>query len=61
MHQNAQTIFKEILKEREFQFKHSNESRSGKYQSYKLSVLVNSEKDRLDIFDEFKKRAKFVL
>lgn len=61
MHQNAQGIFKEILGEREFEFHHSNESSSGKYQSYKLRVFVDSEKDRLSLFDELKKRAKFVL
>ena len=61
MHQNAHGIFKEILGEREFKFQHSNESSSGKYQSYKLSVYVDSEKDRLVLFNELKKRAKFVL
>lgn len=61
MHQNAQGIFKEILGERQFEFQHSNESSSGKYQSYKLRVFVDSEKDRLSLFAELKKRAKFVL
>lgn len=61
MHQNAGGVFKEILGEREFKFQHSNESTSGKYQSYKLSVFVDSEKDRLTLFAELKKRAKFVL
>lgn len=61
MHQNAQIICKEILKERDFKFEHSNKSATGKYQSYKLSVFVDSEKDRLHIFTELKKRAKFVL
>lgn len=61
MHQNAQGIFKEILGERQFEFQHSNESSSGKYQSYKLRVFVDSEKDRLTLFAELKKRAKFVL
>lgn len=59
--QNAQAIFKELFKEREFVFKHSNESKNGKYQSYELSIFVDSEKDRLNIFSQLKKRAKFVL
>lgn len=59
--ENAQAIFKKLFKEREFSFKHSNESKNGKYQSYELHIFVDSEKDRLNIFFQLKKRAKFVL
>lgn len=61
VHVRASEIFKEILGQREYQFKHSNSSTSGKYQSYLLNVYVDSKKDRLDIFDKLKARAKFVL
>lgn len=60
-HIQADEIFKDILKQREYKFKHSNSSTSGKYQSYLLSVYVDSKKDRLDIFNQLKTKAKFVL
>ncbi|TQR32420.1 DUF493 domain-containing protein [Campylobacter sp. MIT 99-7217] len=53
--------FEEILGQREFKYKHSNSSTSGKYQSYLLSVYVDSKKDRLEIFEKLKAKAKFVL
>lgn len=59
--QNAHGVFDEILGEREFSFAPSQQSSGGKYQSYTLKVFVDSEKDRLDIFEKLKKRAKFVL
>lgn len=59
--QNACGVFDEILGKREFSFELSQKSSSGKYQSYTLKVFVDSEKDRLDIFEKLKKRAKFVL
>lgn len=58
---NAGSIFKELLGQREFKYKHSNESKSGKYQSFLLSVYVDSKKDRLDIFEKLKIKAKFVI
>lgn len=54
-------FFQEILGQREYKFEHSNSSASGKYQSYLLNVYVDSKKDRLDIFDKLKAKAKFVL
>lgn len=61
VHVKASEIFEEILGQREYKFKHSNSSASGKYQSYLLNVYVDSKKDRLDIFDKLKAKAKFVL
>lgn len=61
VHIKADEIFKELLKQREFKYKHSNSSTNGKYQSYLLSVYVDSKKDRLDIFEKLKNKAKFVL
>lgn len=60
-HAHAESIFKEILGQREFKFTPSNVSTTGKYHSFLLSVYVDSKKDRLDIFDKLKSRAKFVL
>lgn len=59
--QNAHGVFDEILGKREFSFEYSQQSKNAKYQSYTLKVFVDSEKDRLDIFEKLKKRAKFVL
>ncbi|EAI8866211.1 DUF493 domain-containing protein [Campylobacter jejuni] len=61
VHIKASEIFQEILGQREYKFEHSNSSASGKYQSYLLNVYVDSKKDRLDIFDKLKAKAKFVL
>ncbi|MCW1360352.1 DUF493 family protein [Campylobacter sp. CCS1377] len=58
---NAGEIFEELLGQREFKYRHSNASTSGKYHSYLLSVYVDSKKDRLDIFEKLKNKAKFVL
>ncbi|EAL5963812.1 DUF493 family protein [Campylobacter jejuni] len=61
VHVKASEIFQEILGQREYKFEHSNSSTNGKYQSYLLNVYVDSKKDRLDIFDKLKIKAKFVL
>lgn len=60
-HVHAGALFEELLGQREFKYKHSNASSSGKYQSFLLSVYVDSKKDRLDIFEKLKAKAKFVL
>ncbi|MCH5336558.1 MAG: DUF493 family protein [Campylobacter sp.] len=57
----AEKIFKDILGQREFNFKASHKSKNGTYQSYLLSVFVDSKKDRLEIFEKLKIKAKFVL
>lgn len=58
---DVKALFNELLKGQKFEFKPSNTSQNGKYQSYNLSVFVQSEKERLALFAELKKRAKFVL
>ena len=57
----AGELFESILKQREFKYKASNSSKSGKYQSYLLSVYVDSKEDRLSIFAKLKEKSKFVL
>ncbi|MFQ6342829.1 DUF493 family protein [Campylobacter sp. VTCC 70190] len=61
VHISASEIFEELLGQREYKFKHSNSSTSGKYQSYLLSVCVTSKEERLELFDKLKAKAKFVL
>ncbi len=61
MHIQASIIFEEILQNRQYRFKHSRSSTNAKYQSYTLTVFVDSKKDRLDIFEKLKAKAKFVL
>lgn len=58
---NAGKLFESILKQREFKYKASNLSQNGKYQSYLLSVYVDSKEDRLAIFAKLKEKTKFVL
>ncbi|AXP08903.1 DUF493 domain-containing protein [Campylobacter hepaticus] len=60
-HIQVDQVFKAILGQREYKFKHANSSVNGKYQSYLLSVYVDSKKDRLDIFEKLKSNSKFVL
>ncbi|MCR6577615.1 HP0495 family protein [Campylobacter insulaenigrae] len=54
-------IFNNIFNEREFTYKPSNTSKEGKYKSYFLSVYVDSNTDRLNIFNQLKNQTKFVL
>lgn len=59
--ENAAAIVKKILLQREFKLSESNNSKNGKYKSYLLKILVDSESDRLAIFELLKKHSKFVL
>ncbi|MBZ7942624.1 DUF493 family protein [Campylobacter molothri] len=58
---HAGEVFEKLLGQREFKYKHSNTSSNGKYQSFLLSVYVDSKQDRLDIFEKLKSEAKFVI
>ncbi|MBZ7954252.1 DUF493 domain-containing protein [Campylobacter sp. W0018] len=60
-HVHVGEVFEKLLGQREFKYKHSNASSSGKYQSFLLSVYVDSKQDRLDIFEKLKSEAKFVI
>lgn len=59
--QNTKEIVKEILDQREFSLEIGRKSAHAKYESYLLKVYVDSEADRLHLFNAFKERAKFVL
>lgn len=59
--QYASKLFDELLAPLSYTFKSSNSSKSGKYESYLVSLSVNSEEQRLEIFNKFKAKAKYVL
>lgn len=50
--EEAQKIISDIVKEREYKLVFSKFSKDEKYASYNLSVLVNSDKERLELFYE---------
>jgi len=57
----SQNLLTPILGERNFKIAPSHTSKHGKYESFNISVFVNDENERLLIFKELKKIAKFVL
>lgn len=60
---NIEKIAEELLDEREHKISKSQNSKEGKYSSYKLKTLVHNDDDRKAIFDILKqhKSIKFVL
>lgn len=46
---------KDVIDEREHKLEHSNKSKTGKYVSMNLDILVHNEDDRTFIFDALKK------
>lgn len=56
-------IVKDILLEKEYKLAQSNTSKGGKYKSYNLTTLVNSDDERGAIFEALKQddRVKYVL
>ena len=59
--EEAQKIISDIVKEREYKLVFSKFSKDEKYASYNLSVLVNSDKERLELFSALKDVSKYVL
>lgn len=58
---SAKDIAQEIVGNRKYKLEFSKFSSDKKYASHNLSVLVNSENERLELFEALKKRAKYVL
>lgn len=58
---NAKQIAKSVVKERKHKVVFSKHSKDGKYASYNLSIMVNSNEERLEIFSALKHICKFVL
>ena len=54
-HCNIKHIAKNVLGERIYKISQSNNSKDKTYVSYKVSLLVHSEEDRVALFQEFKK------
>ena len=59
--EDAQKIISDIVKECEYKLAFSKFSKDEKYASYNLSVLVNSDKERLELFSALKDVSKYVL
>ncbi len=57
--EDARALASGIVGEREHKLVPSKQN--GKYKSYSLSVMVASERERLELFAAFKARCKFVL
>jgi putative lipoic acid-binding regulatory protein len=55
------SIIKECVGERNHKITPSNTSKNGKFKSFNLSVLVNNDSERLELFSLLKKHSKFVL
>lgn len=62
-HHDISEVIASVLDQREHTIKKSNNSKTGKYQSYTVSTLVHSDDDRKTVFEELKKHKsiKFVL
>lgn len=62
-HEDIQEIAKDTLCKRDHDITKSQDSKKGKYISYKLSLLVHSDDDRKTIFESLKQhtKIKFVL
>ncbi len=60
---DVKKVLKDLLLQKEYKIKESNKSKSGKYTSYNLTMLVHSEKEREEIFALLKndKNIKYVL
>lgn len=59
--ENAQAIVQSVVGERQHKITPSKSSKEGKYKSYNLSVLVNSNEERLEIFSALRRVCKYVL
>ncbi len=59
--ENAHALAQGEVGERQHKITPSKSSKEGKYKSYNLSVLVNSNQERLEIFSALKRVCKYVL
>ena len=58
---DAQATAQSVVGERQHKITPSKSSKEGKYKSYNLSVLVNSNEERLEIFSALRRVCKYVL
>ncbi len=47
-------IVTEVVKNRDFDVTKGNKSKTGKYQSYNVTMLVHNDDDRVELFSQFK-------
>ena len=59
--ENAEAIAQGVVGERQQKITPSKSSKESKYKSYNLSVLVNSNQERLEIFSALRRVCKYVL
>ena len=59
--ENAEAIAQGAVGERQHKITPSKSSKESKYKSYNLSVLVNSNEERLEIFSALRRVCKYVL
>ena len=48
-------VVENVIGKREYQVQKSNSSKSKTYQSYKVTILVHNDDDRVTIFEELRK------
>ena len=53
-HHEISVVASSVLREREHSIKKSNNSKTGKFQSYNISLLVHNDDDRHEVFQLFK-------
>ncbi len=58
---DEKSIIKECVGDREYKLQSSHTSKNAKFKSFNLSVLVNNNTERLELFTLLKKHSKFVL
>ena len=57
-HLDVTQIVTEVVDNRNYNLEISNKSKTGKYQSYNIEILVHHDDDRLGLFELFKKHSK---
>ncbi|NLY03287.1 MAG: DUF493 domain-containing protein [Campylobacter sp.] len=58
---NLREDISRVIGDFEYEISFSKHSKAGRYQSFEVSVLVHSDTQRVSVFEELKKIAKFVL
>ncbi len=54
MQADIDRVVTEVIKDRDCTIKKGNKSKTGKYQSYNVAILVHSDDDRIALFELFK-------
>ena len=54
-HCNIHHVIKNVIGKREYEVVHSNKSKEKTYESFKVTILVHNDDDRVTIYEELKK------